>query len=76
MKPHDLTQKAAALARKAPDQWRDFLAVLAEFTEHHRENLVNSQLADLPVNQGRAQILATLQKKLENCLVDAEKMKP
>lgn len=55
-----LTQKAAALARVAPEYWREFLVAFADFTEHHRDNLVKSQLPDLPVNQGRAQMLSIL----------------
>ncbi|QIG66844.1 hypothetical protein EVB41_014 [Rhizobium phage RHph_TM3_14A] len=75
MQPQDaLTHKAAALARAAPDLWRDFLQALAEYTEHHRENLVRSQLAELPINQGRAQMLTVLTAHLNDCLTNAEKM--
>lgn len=70
----NLTMKAASLARIAPEQWRDFLAALADFRDHHRENLVQSPLNELPINQGRAQILGALHKNLSECLVNSEKM--
>lgn len=77
MQPHDeLTIKAAALAKSSPIQWRDFLQALATFSNVHKENLVNSPLPALPVNQGRAQILSTLQGILGNCVANAEKFTP
>jgi len=69
-----LTIKAAILARTAPNEWREFLSALGQFTEHHRENLVSSPLADLPINQGRAQILGALLKNMENCTKDADEL--
>lgn len=60
MQPQTLPLKAAALAQAAPEQWRAFVSALAEFEEHHRDNLVRSALPDLPVNQGRAQMLGIL----------------
>jgi len=60
MQPQLLPQKAAALAQAAPEQWRAFVSALAEFNEHHRENLIRSALPDLPVNQGRAQMIGML----------------
>lgn len=76
MTPLDnLTLKAAALARAAPDHWREFVSALAEFSEIHRDNLVKSQLADLPVNQGRAQIMSAFHQSMAECTVRADKIK-
>lgn len=74
--PHDtLTLKAAALARAAPDIWREYVSALAEFAEHHRDNLVKSQLPELPVNQGRAQLITALHKAMAEALTNADKIK-
>ena len=56
----ELALKAATLSRVAPVEWQSFLKQLAVYNEVHRNNLVKSPIAELPVNQGRAQALSTL----------------
>lgn len=76
MTPLDnLTLKAAALARVAPDLWRDYVSAIADFAEIHRDNLVKSPLPDLPVNQGRAQIMSAFHKSMAECLANSDKIK-
>jgi len=70
----DLTLKAAALARAAPENWREFVAALATFAEVHRENLVRSQLNELPVNQGRAQMAGMMYAHIRDAVVNSDKM--
>jgi len=75
-KPHDnLTLKAAALARAAPDNWREFVLALSDFSEVHTQNLVMSQLPELPVNQGRAQMLSIVLGLMSNCVSNADRIK-
>lgn len=77
MQPHqDLTTRAAALARSSPQQWQEFLRALNAFKDGHKENLVNSPLADIQVNQGRAQILSILCNLLGDSVANAAKMNP
>lgn len=70
----EVTQAAARIARVAPEQWKMFMAAVAQYTNHQRENCVNSPLAVLPVMQGRAQNATELHKLLEACLSEAEKI--
>lgn len=65
---------AASLSRKAPDEWRLFLEALALYQNVQRDNLVKSPLAELPVNQGRAQLMGTLLGMLADCRTNAEKI--
>lgn len=70
-----LSLTAAALARYAPKEWGEFVEALSLVADQHRENLVQSTLAELPVNQGRAQILSNVVFNLRNCITEADKIK-
>lgn len=74
MQHQQLILKAANLARSAPTQWADFLKALAEYKEHHRDNLLNSPLDALQVNQGRAQMLDITCNLLAKAVEDADKI--
>lgn len=69
----ELAVKAATLARNAPMEWQAFLKQLAVYNEVHRNNLIKSPIAELPVNQGRAQSMSTLLDTLSNCIEIADK---
>lgn len=75
MRPKDdLTTKAAQLARAAPNEWRGFLEALAGYNDFMRASLVQSPLAELQINQGKAQAIDALTKHLRDCLSDAEQL--
>lgn len=70
----NLTKAAANLAKSSPNGWQAFVEAMSMFAEHHRHNLVMSPLPELPINQGRAQILSTLTDNLRNCVGNADKL--
>jgi hypothetical protein len=75
MQPLDqLTISAAHLAKSSPTSWQNFLQALAAVNNVHRDNLLKSPLPDLPVNQGRAQILSLLFETCTNCTANADKI--
>lgn len=63
--------KASILARLNPSDWAEFMKAFAAYAEQHRNNVINSPLPELPVNQGRAQLATQLTLLLGNC-VEAE----
>lgn len=75
MQHEQLILKAANLARSAPHEWAEFLQAFADFSEHHRDNLLNSPLDALQVNQGRAQMLKTTNEMLAKAVTEADKIK-
>lgn len=74
MQHEQLIKKAAALGKNAPTQWADFLKAFAEYTDHHRDNLLNSPPHALQINQGRAQMLAITLGILEKAMESAEQI--
>lgn len=74
MNDRDLILKAAALARSAPEAWKQFLGALASHTEQSRSNLVASPIDTLPVLQGEARACTRLLSTLETCLQMADKI--
>lgn len=71
----NLQARAATLARLTPMEWAEFIKALAALVEVHRNNLVNSPLPDLPVNQGRAQFGTNLVLLLDQCVRDDDARK-
>lgn len=55
-----LSEKTAALARSAPQQWREFLAELAVEAEKKKDECVRAPVEVLQVTQGRAQQITAL----------------
>ena len=74
MNDRDLIQKAAYLARSAPEAWRHFLGALSQYNEKQRDNCVSSPIEQLPVAQGRAQATAHLLGLLVDCQAMADKI--
>lgn len=75
MQPREeLILKAATLARSAPNEWREFVEALGKYNEVTRENLVKSPLNELPVNQGRALMSASILGIFVECLKSADKI--
>lgn len=70
----ELAVRAATLSRSASLEWQAFLKALAVYNEVHRENLVRSPVADLPVFQGRVQSLSSLLNTLNKSQEIAEKI--
>lgn len=70
----ELAVRAATLSRNASLEWQAFIKALAVYNEVHRENLIRSPVADLPVCQGRVQSLTSLLNTLNKSQEIAEKM--
>jgi hypothetical protein len=69
----ELILRAAELARTAPRSWKEFLGALSNYTDHQKNNCIQSPLDQLPVAQGRAQLAAHLHDLLTNCISSADK---
>lgn len=74
MSDRELIQKAAALARSAPENWKEFLGALSAYTDLQISNCISSPLEALPQNQGRAQSSVALLRLLRECLKTADQI--
>lgn len=70
----ELILRAAELARTSPRSWNEFLGALSSFTDHVKNDCIQSPLEQLPVAQGRAQIAAHLLGLLATCLQSADRI--
>jgi hypothetical protein len=68
-----LTQAAAALARAAPNPWKEFLAALEAHTNGRKDELLKSPVEELQRNQGRAQHASALFDLLTKAVFDADR---
>lgn len=62
--------KLGALARVAPQQWREFLVEYRKYVESEKLNLINATPDMLQIRQGFCKNAVVLQGKFENA-VDA-----
>jgi hypothetical protein len=69
-----LTLKAAALAKTAPTQWREFLAELELYGAAKSRECVMAPPEVLQVTQGRAQQVASLVALFTDAVKDAERI--
>lgn len=69
-----LTLKAAALARAAPHQWREFLAELTVYANTKKDECIQAPVEVLQVTQGRAQQIASLVTLFNNAVKDADRI--
>lgn len=69
-----LVIKAAALARAAPVQWREFLAELAVFANAKKDECIQAPIEVLQITQGRAQQVASLVTLFNNAVKDADRI--
>jgi hypothetical protein len=74
MSDRDLILKAANLARRAPQDWEQFIGALKIYTDIRRDQCVSSPVDTLQVAQGRAQQSASLLRLLEECVKTADQM--
>lgn len=75
LKPEDnLTLRAAALARVAPEFWNEFLGAFALYNDSIKDMVVTAPLAELPVCQGRAQATRHLTSVLAGAVANASKL--
>jgi len=65
---------SAALARRAPEEWLDFLAAFKNYTDTRRDQCVSSPVDTLQVAQGRAQQCVSLLRLLEECVKTADQI--
>jgi len=68
-----LTLTAAALAKTAPTQWREFLAELEAYSAIKAKECIQAPVEVLQVTQGRAQQVASLLTLFTNAVKDAER---
>lgn len=69
-----LTLTAAALAKTAPTQWREFLAELEVYAAAKSKECIQAPVEVLQVTQGRAQQVASLLTLFTNAIKDAERV--
>jgi hypothetical protein len=75
MSPTDAQVKAfAALARRAPQEWQEFLSAVRTYTEAARTVCVQAPAAELPAMQGRAQQSMAFLQMFETALVTADRI--
>jgi len=69
-----LSIKAAALSRIAPEYWQAFLAELGAYSEASKDAVVTTTIEHLQVFQGRAQALRHLMTILHGAASTAAKL--
>jgi hypothetical protein len=74
MSDRDLIITSAAIARRAPDEWTDFLAAFKSYTDTRRDQCVSSPVDMLQVAQGRAQQCVSLLRLFEECIRTADQI--
>ncbi len=65
---------SAQLARRAPQEWAEFLSAFAEFASNKDDECISSSTPTLPVAQGRAQACRELRKLFAECKEQASKI--
>ena len=74
MSDRELIFTSAAIARRAPEEWSDFLAAFKSYTETRRDQCVSSPVDTLQVAQGRAQQCVSLLRLFEDCVKTADQI--
>ena len=74
MNDRELILKAAALARSAPEDWKQFVGALSAYTDVQISNCISSPLEALPQNQGRAQACVAILRSFRECLKTADQI--
>jgi hypothetical protein len=74
MSDRELIVVSAAIARRAPEEWSDFLAAFKSYTDTRRDQCVSSPVDTLQVTQGRAQQCVSLLRLLEDCVRTADQI--
>lgn len=74
MSDRELILASAKLARSAPENWKEFLGALDQYSATHITNCIQSPLEALAQNQGRAQAIVALQKVLRDALKAADQI--
>lgn len=72
MNDRDFILAAAALARRAPDEWKQFMDTFGDYVEDKIVECIQAPVEMLQVAQGRAQSLVKLGQTLGDCLKKAE----
>lgn len=70
----ELHKKAAALARAAPPEWREFLVELEKYVEGVRSQCIQAPPEQLQKAQGHAQQAGALKALLENAVSTADRI--
>lgn len=67
MNDRRLILAAAHVARRAPEEWANFISAFVEHTDNRRDECIQSPPDMLQVAQGRAQACASLRRLLAEC---------
>lgn len=70
-----LILQAASVARRAPDEWSDFLKALTALSDTTTHQFLSSPAGDLQRHQGRAQMLVDLLADLGDCVRAADQIR-
>jgi hypothetical protein len=70
----ELVKASAALKRRSPQEWSDFMAAFQIFTDTNRDMCISSSLDTLPVAQGRAQNCVALLRLFKDCIQVADQI--
>lgn len=74
MASDDLIVAAARLSGSAPNDWKQFIEALRNYSNATAQQCIQSPLSELPRNQGRAQETAHLLGIMEDCRSRADKI--
>lgn len=74
MSDRDLILKAASLARRAPEEWSDFLGAFKQYTDQRRDQCVSSPSDAIFRVQGQAQQCGLLLRLFDECLKMADQI--
>ena len=66
--------RAAKVARRAPEEWANFLAEFQNYADARRDQCVSSPADTIFVAQGRAQQCASLLRLFEECVRAADQL--
>lgn len=70
----DLTTPAASLARRAPQEWNEFIAAFRKYAERRRDEMMRAPNEELQRSQGRAQACSVLVPLLEDAVKAADRV--
>lgn len=65
---------AAALARRAPEEWSDFLGAFTRYTDQRRDQCISSPADAIYQAQGRAQQCVALLRLFDECRKTADQI--
>jgi hypothetical protein len=74
MNDRNLILVSAAIARRAPEEWSEFLEAFKSYTDTKRDQCISSPVDTIQVAQGRAQQCVSLLRLFEDCVRAADQI--